>query len=284
MNRALRESDRPPVLVVGSGLLHESGLGQIADWIYLLEVAANAVKTRFDPLLANEHPSLYWDTLMAEGAKNQCRSATDVEVDARNAIIALIKSCVWNSRNVTIGEQLLQCRIRSIVSLNFTITPFTNARVKGRVSKLATDGVDIGGTTIWLPHGCVQPAIKLKLGVRAYAGTIAALDRARGLARDEEIRPGKHGRSMMTDVLSSPLVFAGCGLRDAEWSLWWMLATKRRNEARQEACKCYFLTIDPIPAVFRRRCEMLNCVPIREACPHRLWAGLIAALAKDPAT
>jgi len=172
------------------------------------------------------------------------------------------------------SEGLLQ----SIISLNFTAVPIVAHAVKpSGSSPFPFFGSD--ESRIWCPHGHYHVPQTIRLSSRTYTDLCSEFEEWRG--RYKEACAGKvrmsRAESMpaelnfIADVLESPLIFAGCGLHSAEWTLWWLLATKARNEARQLACPSIYVTADEISASRHAALRGLNCSVLKVAQHSEVW-------------
>jgi hypothetical protein len=132
-------------------------------------------------------------------------------------------------------------------------------------------------------HGSRAKSDGLRLGVVRYSALIrdftdwrdqySAL-RAGSLFLDPSRKDVKPRHRFVADVMESPLLIAGCGLRHAEWTLWWLLASKARNEARHESCPSAYITADAIDDAHRLALEGLHCKVIQVSCHADVWSML----------
>ena len=291
--RIFQNESRRPVLVVGTGLLKQlmaenllslEVASGVVDWAEMLEEVADHLHVPFSSAAALRYPTLYWDCLLADAAS---RSKEDRPWQLERRVLNYLKKRISKINQVRgagcWASKVLSYDIRSIVSLNFCIFPF--AEICDRVAvKAGRSGsvtyVEARGKKIWFPHGGSIPGAPMRLGVRAYAHALERLEGERRNARRLH-KEGGGEPSFMTDVLESPLVFIGCGLQDAEWTIWWMLATKRRNQARVLGVPTgYFVTADEVSPEALTRFEMLGCKVLKARCHGEAWSKLGDLLTK----
>ena len=268
--------DRKPVLVVGSGILRQCNFGPFADWTTLLHEVAHRLRVPFNALLAREHPTLYWESMLVAVAARVNQAPHKQEPRCLEAVREVVKSASERTSCGRLGSLLRSENLKSIVSLNFTACPLSACTPKeAKGEKILS--VDADGKTIWLPHGHYSHPSSIRMGARHYAKLAASLENSR---REYQKRRRLNERCSEMDqfichILESPLIFAGCGLRHPEWTLWWLLATKARNEARHETCKSLYLTADDVPAEQRAALEGLNCSVVSFPSYDALWVTLI---------
>jgi hypothetical protein len=178
---------------------------------------------------------------------------------------------------------------RDIVSLNFDLELRGSRRIHLKLNTEERFGLPEDaeplyrvannfGTRIWYPHGDIQKYKTIKLGVRKYGVYCKYIDNSvsKFKAQDKSKKIGdklkkleealnqysKHDQfSWVTLVMSSPLVFLGCGLTNDEWPILWALHQRNRNKAR---IKCdlapgFILTNKVEDAV---RFESLGLIPL----------------------
>lgn len=279
----LREQQVRPVLVLGSGLLHQTGFGRAADWTALLKHTARSLKVRFNLKAAQEFPTLYWDALVREArdlSPRKFQSNREAEDAAQRAVKEFVeRSLPDSSRRSDLGARLLKSEVFSIVSLNFTLGPFMPQRCHRIRSSNQLLGVDVGRKRVWLPHGWCASSQSLRLGVRAYRLVLQSMEEERRFAKASEAGRGAKHCSMLKDCLKAPIVFAGCGLRDVEWTMYWLLATKARAAtSASPSHKSWFLTDKKLPTARIALLKALDCHVIREPCHTEYWEGLCKAL------
>jgi hypothetical protein len=281
---ALRESmsrRRKPVLVLGSGVLDECGYGRFADWTRLLEEVANRSNLSFDEAFAREHPTLFWESMLVQAAKRDGLQANQTEARLLRFVRELLEGRDAKCDATSFVTLQASESFRSIVALNFTTAPILNTRALSAPEAL-TPFPSFAGTKcrVWCPHGNHRIPASMRLGARKYSRLTADLEqwraeyhqaRSGGSAMIESEDLGM-GVRFIADVLESPLVFAGCGLRHAEWTIWWLLATKARNEARFQTCPSVFVTADPLPSAQRAALESLNCRVLKTSSHSEVWA------------
>jgi hypothetical protein len=292
--KIFQEKDRAPVLVLGTGLLKQlmkknpddfDLCAGSTDWIEMLEEVADHLGVPFFSAAARSHPTLYWDCLMSDAA-SRSREARAWQIE-RKAIKYLRQRLARIERS-RVGEawveEILSYDLRSLVSLNFCLFPFScyfpiDARGPSREEAVAS--IKVCGRRIWFPHGATMHGASIRLGVRAYALSIERFERDRRKARMSNKGVWEEP-SFMGDILESPLVFIGCGLQDAEWTIWWMLATKRRNQARVCGVPTgYFVTADAVSPESMVRFEMLGCKVLKARSHDEAWSGLGRLLKKS---
>jgi hypothetical protein len=121
-----RKERTRPVLVLGSGLLHQCGLGKTADWTRMLRRVANELRVPFDKHAAEEFPTLYWDTLIHRARvahPKQFSSNKAVESSARRAVKAFVDRPPQRPTRPNLGSDLLKADVLALISLNFTLAP-----------------------------------------------------------------------------------------------------------------------------------------------------------------
>lgn len=279
------QGGRRPVLIVGSGILSQSGYGPLADWTALLRAVATQHDLPFDDAFASEQPTMFWESMLVFAAKRDQLQANQVEARLLRTVGQLLETqdgkCAYEPFRTLIGSEFFQ----AIVALNFTVAPLLDSAAKGvRASVAPFPNFDGPNCKVWCPHGHHSLAASMRLGARRYsllAGTFEHLraqyhqDRRAGRvgrangSSDEGVDPGVQ---FISDVLDSPLVFAGCGLRAAEWTVWWLIATKARNEARYSSCPSVFVTADVVPAAQRAALESMNCRVLKTKDYSEVWA------------
>lgn len=274
-------SGRPPVLVVGSGLLHHCHFGPFADWTRLMREVARELGIKADLELAEQHPTLFWESLMAQAARKHRKTAATHEERARKHVQSLVRDASARLRGHALADLAARAGLKSIVTLNFTAEPFTNGR-RGRFPRGPVPHLEIDGRIIWCPHGNERNARTICLGARTYARLIDRFETLR-----EEYKAGRHaaGRTrrgkkkaeqpnFVQHILESPLIFAGCGLQSAEWTLWWLLATKARNEARQPACPSIYIAGRQVACLHARALQAMNCTVLQVDGHDAVWKAV----------
>jgi hypothetical protein len=275
------ESGRKPVLVIGSGALHQSGYGRLADWTALLKEVAALHDLPFDGSFASEQPTMFWESMLVFGAKRDQLQANQMEARLLRTVGDLLQTqdgrCDYNSFRHLQESSFFQ----SIVALNFTVAPILNLASGGvRASLGPFPSFEGPNCRVWCPHGHFSVVASMRLGARRYNSLTYNLEDSRAqyhraragrstLSRAGEFEPDIH---FVADVLESPLVFAGCGLRSAEWTVWWLIATKARNEARHPTCPSVFVTADPLPAAQHAALESMNCRVLKTRDYAEVWA------------
>jgi hypothetical protein len=279
----LLDPERKPVLVVGSGLLRQCNFGPFADWTTLLHEVAHRLRVPFNETLAREHPTLYWESMLVEVAARTKRAPSKHEPRGLRFVRDAIKSAAQGVSCAKMQSLTNSDNLQSIVSLNFTACPFAESE-QGTVRDDGLVSLDSSGRVIWFPHGHWKHSRSLRMSARSYARFAQQLETWR--CRYHKQRGGESclrrlpatSRSVhfMADLLESPLIFAGCGIRHSEWTIWWLLATKARNEARHATARSLFLTADCMPAEKAAALEGLNCSIARFPSYNDLWNSLLA--------
>lgn len=287
---------RRPVLVLGAGLFAQVGAPGLASWSDLLEVAWQELLP--GAVSPNKHwlglaPTHAWEWLVWEYASRYSSASTPrAEDEAQKKLCDLAKRLV-KEQTASINPELapgvpaaalLDERLDAIVSLNFFGWPFESqlSRPSGAAWRRVRH---VRGTNlpIFYPHGDVGSAKSLALGIRKYAERTHEWEKLRGnlkglertLGYDEHPLPRAARQSMIHHALTSPLVFAGCGLHHAESALWWLLATRARNCAKRVPVPMplgYFLTADELTPSQQMRLEAVRCVPISLPSFDAVWA------------
>lgn len=270
---------RPPVLVYGSGMLREVNFGPFCDWSVLLHEVAHQMRVPFDEELARGYPTLYWEAMLAAAARKNQVAAYIGERNALRIVAGIIERA--SSQVDCPRFQLLQAsaRIQSAISLNFTGAPLLQPAHDSPHPTRIPNQIGTCGTRIWFPHGHYSNPISILLSARKYAQLTARLEKWR---RDyQQVRDGapRIARTPETpaellftaDVLESPLLFAGCGLHSSEWTLWWLLATKARNEAKHATCPSVYITADEVDAPRAAALRGLNCCVLKVSSHSEVW-------------
>jgi hypothetical protein len=277
----MRESihdGRRPVLVVGSGLLRQVNFGPFADWSVLLHEVAHWGRVPLDAAFARDFPTLCWEAMLVALARRnratpqseelKCLPIISDVVDRASSRIETSRFSAWQT------EGLLQ----SIISLNFTSVPFMSHTAK----PTGTSPFPFFGSAnarVWCPHGHFGTPRSIRLSSRKYTHLCSELEEWRGRYKKEcagkRMMPRKRGTHaelhFIADVLESPLIFAGCGLHSAEWTLWWLLATKARNEARQPACPSVYVTANELDTSHHAALRGLNCCVLKVSEHSEVW-------------
>jgi hypothetical protein len=287
---------RRPVLVLGAGLFAQVGAPGLASWSDLLEVAWQRLLP--GAVSPNKHwlglaPTHAWEWLVWEYASRYSSPSTPrAEEEAQRRLCDLAKQLV-KQHTASISPELapgvpaaalLDERLDAIVSLNFFGWPFESqlSRPSGAAWRRVRH---VRGTNlpVFYPHGDVSHPKSLALGMRKYAERTHQWEKLRGelkglertLGYDERPLPREARQSMIHHALTSPLVFAGCGLHHAESALWWLLATRARNCAKRVPVPTplgYFLTAVELTPSQEMRLEAVRCVPIRLPSFDAVWA------------
>jgi hypothetical protein len=276
-------------VLVGSGALRQCGAGIYADWTTILNCTADYLGVECDPTLMASHPTIAWEVLMRKAAKARDVQANECEEKARNFVGSLVKECeqqLERNRNSIAAESLftfIERRMpRSVMTLNFTPAPFCPTAT----SPLSTDDVveySVQSCPIWCMHGSRAKSDGLRLGVVRYSALINSfttwrneysMHRAGAPCLDQKREGVNAHHRFVADVMESPLLIAGCGLRQAEWTLWWLLASKARNEARHESCPSAYITADALDDAQRLALEGLHCNVIQVPCHADVWSML----------
>ncbi len=287
--RKSASDDREASLLVGSGVLHQCRAGIYANWEAILRCTAEHLEVMCEPEVAASHPTVAWETLMRRAAKARNLQANQCEDIARKFVAGLVAECesqisrtIGCSNAADIATFVARRRPRSIVTLNFTPVPFCTAK-STPVSKGAVIEYQADGRSVWCLHGSHADPDRLRLGVVRYSALIGEFAEWRNQyhsLRKKELkldvmREGVEPRHrFVADILESPLLVVGCGLRSAEWTLWWLLASKARNEALHNSCPSAFITADAIDEGQRLALEGLHCKVIRVPSHGDAWSAL----------
>ena len=280
---------REASLLVGSGALQQCRAGIYANWEAILRCTADHLGVDFEPEVAENHPTVAWEIMMRRAAKARGLQANECERSARKFVASLVAECESQvSRRLEAADAADLCtfasrrRPRSIITLNFTPVPFCAAS-SAPVSRGSIIEYQADGRSVWCLHGSRADADGLRLGVVRYSALISDFTRWRNeyqaLRKNEEFldltREGVEAQHRcVADILESPLLIAGCGLRSAEWTLWWLLASKARNEAQHETCPSAFITADEIDEGQRLALEGLHCKVIQVPSHGDAWSAL----------
>jgi hypothetical protein len=280
---------RTASVLVGSGALRQCGAGIYADWTTILTCAADHLGVECDPTLMASHPTIAWEVLMRKAAKARGLQANECEREARSFVGSLVSECeqqLEHNKNLSAAEPLFtfieRRKPRSVMTLNFTPAPFCPTAV----TPVSMDGVveyTSHDRPIWCVHGSRMDPDGLRLGVVRYSALIREFtdwrDQYSALrAGSRSLDPSRKGvesrHRFVADVMESPLLIAGCGLRHAEWTLWWLLASKARNEARHASCSSAYITADALDDAHRLALEGLHCRVIQVSCHADVWSML----------
>jgi hypothetical protein len=175
-----------------------------------------------------------------------------------------------------------QWNLKAVVNLNFTPLPLcaddTSPKIEEHVHRYMN-----GTTPVWCMHGSAADADHLRLGVIRYASLMRDFEKWRGEYREvlgdaamldrqrPRATPGVH---FVADFFESPIVIAGCGLRHAEWTLWWLLASKARNEAQHKTCASRFVTADKLDPSLRAMLSSVHCETVQVATHADVWMAV----------
>jgi hypothetical protein len=289
----MRESianGRPPVLVVGSGILHEVNFGPFADWSVLMHEIAHQKRAAFDPTLSRDFPTLCWEAMLVALARRNRTIASDEERKCLRAIAEVVERASSRIDGSRFSSWQSEGLLRSIVSLNFTAVPFLEHEVRPTGSS-PFPFFGAVNSRIWCPHGHFNRPESIRMSARKYSGLCALLEEWRGdyqAARKQNLKMPRLKNTptqlhFIADVLESPLIFAGCGLHSAEWTLWWLLATKARNEARQPSCPSVYVTANDLDASRHAALRGLNCCVVKVSQHSEVW-DRVESLVRGTAT
>ena len=286
--RAIRGSvnaRRPGVLVVGSGLLRQLGFGPFADWSTLMHEIACELGVPYDEKLSRHQPTLHWEAILAKAARMHGEPAFKIEERAQRHVQSLVQVAERRLDDEAYRSLAKSTRVRSVVTLNFTAAPFVGGG-DGRLVDSRVPYVELDNRVVWCPHGNARRPETIGLGVRKYVRMLRLLEDLRGsykMALRESVRkqpPKEVARepNFMEHVLGSPLVFAGCGLHHAEWTLWWLLANKTRNEARHATSPSIYLAGKPVDDELSSALESMNCKVVEVRGHPAVWEAVTMAL------
>jgi hypothetical protein len=286
-----RKERTRPVLVLGSGLLHQCGLGKTADWTRMLRRVANELRVPFDKHAAEEFPTLYWDTLIHRARvahPKQFSSNKAVESSARRAVKAFVDRPPQRPTRPNLGSDLLKADVLALISLNFTLAPFGDAKSTPIRSGNQVVGLNLcpkcpksRERRVWFPHGHVNRLDSLTLGTRAYSNLLKLLEIERGSAHASFKPNGHKSVSMLKDCLQAPLIFAGCGLRHTEWTMFWLLATRLRASSLHAHARDSWFVTDRAPCASRvASLKAVGCHVLYEPCHTLYWEQLLEVLRK----
>jgi hypothetical protein len=280
---------REASILVGSGALRQCGAGIYADWTTILRCTADFLKVDCNPELASSHPTVAWEVIVRLAAKATGTQANQREREARAFVGNLMEECErqvqMNQKStaaLSLGTFIQRRNPRSIITLNFTPVPFcSEAAAPVSVDHLVE--YSSHDRPVWCLHGSRVDPDGLRLGVVRYSALISDFAEWRNqysCLRSGELilDPNRAGvepvHRFVSDVMESPLLIVGCGLSHAEWTLWWLLASKARNEARHETCPSAIVTADPVNESQRLALEGLHCKIIQASCHEETWSIL----------
>ncbi|MEY3143080.1 MAG: hypothetical protein RLY21_1573 [Planctomycetota bacterium] len=265
------EQGRTAVFVFGSGLLKHCRFGPFADWATLMHEIASHLRVDFDSELAACHPTLLFESLLVRAVQRNGDAAHKREEAARQHTAEVVRAAASRIECPALRNLVDSIRCRSIVTLNYTAAPF----VRDGEGTLFGEEVPCietpSGKRVWCPHGNERSPTTIRLGVRGYSRTISQLECLRENYQKARRERTAGDRSFMHDVLESPLVFAGCGLHEAEWTLWWLLASKARNSAKHDAARNIYITARDLNATKSRLLEAMGCDVLRVESHARVW-------------
>lgn len=277
-----RASRIRPVLVLGSGFLRQVGFRREAEWTHLLRIASKALGVSFNAHAASEVPTLYWDSLISQARLTpRWRNASNHQAEraALAAVRDILKRPIPHGPNRDLGQEILNSDVQAIASLNFVLTPFVHGVPRPIKSKNSVIGVNVNKKRIWLPHGHVGNLASMRLGATSYRRVLECMESERVLTAAHAHDRGPKHVSMLKDCLNAPLVFAGCGLQHAEWTMHWLLATKSRANHRSTAiAKCWVISDEVVSTGRRELLRHLGCEVIVERCHRDYWKNLLVAL------
>jgi len=306
--KAQSGAQRPPLLVVGSGLLSQTGYTSIASWAELLEELFGSIapnEPRIPGHLIGLSPTISWELLVqvfARAGKAVDANPNEPESRAQRKLAELVGKHAEHDRpnasaeiapGITVNA-LLSPRLAGIVSLNFTREPFGDAlgpvRITEKERSRSVPSAD--GLNVFFPHGDIGRPDSLALGLRQYASRLKRWEDLRrkccgaergGSGRRKPL-PIEDRETFIHHALTSPMIFAGCGLREVESTLWWLLATRARNCARSVPLSqplAYFLTAEPLSLELQTKLGFTRCKPIHFRQHTDVWtfvADLIDSL------
>lgn len=292
--RASCRNHRCPTVLIGSGALRASGIGPCADWGMMLAEVARQLHVTVDRELLLAQPTVAWEVMIRAAASATGERAWELESAARRIVADLVKESEREfagcprTGGITPLSTLVQYKsLRSIVTLNFTPLPFSSS------GDVVSAGASVpeyraAGRSIWCIHGSAADPSKMRLGVVRYAALVSDFirwrDEYRGLLGDGLVLAGDAAgvepqHRFLADILESPLLIVGCGLRHAEWTLWWMLATKARNEAGHPSCPSAMITADAVSPAQEAALQGLHCRTMRVRHHSDAWSTLEFLLA-----
>lgn len=265
------EQGRTAVFVFGSGLLKHCRFGPFADWATLMHEIASELGADFDSELATGHPTLLFENLLVKAVQNKGGAAHTHEETARKHVATIVRAAASRIMDHELRKLLDSTSCRSIVTLNYTAAPFVQdgegTLFDDKVPSIETPS----GKRVWCPHGNERSPTTIRLGVRGYSRTISQLECLRENYQKARRERTAGDQSFMHDVLDSPLVFAGCGLHEAEWTFWWLLASKARNSAKHDAARNIYITARDLNATKSRLLEAMGCDVLRVESHARVW-------------
>ena len=307
--KAETDAHRPPLLVLGSGLLAQTGYHSVSSWTGLLERLLETVAPNEAPIprhLIALSPTTTWELIvqrLARSGKVRAAASDKPELAAQRALAALVRSGLQRDRSTSSDKiapgipvkSLLSSRLAGVVSLNFTPEPFATALQSARLGAKKERSRKVRGCEgleVFFPHGDIESPASLALGLRKYAERVKRWEDLRQLACEAERASSSRRRPLpmserttfIHHTLTSPTIFAGCGLSEVESTLWWLLATRARNCARSVPLSTplgYFLTADPLSLSLQTKLEFTRCKPIHFPEHTDVWrfvADLIDSL------
>ncbi len=205
-----------------------------------------------------------WELMVCEHARSGNMSASDAE----KALLKDVKNYCKNAnarsesrKNISSEfKNFVNLGFRHIVSLNFDLMHnlglqakvINNKNDKGKYTETLyrhyDETIKEKPCSLWFPHGDLNKVSTLKLGMMEYGKYIDSIANSIGEYKKYE-REVKHKVDFASDkdldrnmswtwlFMRQPLLFLGCGLSDAEWTIRWLLIQRKRNFARNEQYK-----------------------------------------------
>lgn len=279
-SRVIESDQRRPVLIVGSGLLRQCNFGPFADWTNLLHEVAHRLRVPFDELHARTYPTLFWESMLVDAASATGIAAHKHEPQCLSTVCEVIRRASQRTACKRFRELAESRRIHAIINLNFTAVPLAEfSRDPAILPESEIVHFQSDFCTIWCPHGHYSRRRSICISARKYAALLGKLEhfrreyhKHRKQDADKTITSScPAGVRLMRAVFEHPLVFAGCGLSHSEWTVWWLLATKARNQARHSTVPSIFVTATDVPPDQARALERLHCQVKRVETHSAVW-------------
>ncbi len=260
------------VPVVGSGFNMAATRGRERDsWFVLLKTIRKEFDLprhrSFSARLAGHSMTALWEWFVSTIANQTGSLAFEAENQLRKKVQEQLKGFEERNRDIPFYRDFLACGFADVLSLNFDRTLALSVTTGAGSRIIQSPGIDTtwnasllrhavlaeaGQQRVWYPHGDTQAYKMIKLGIRDYGVYIESLNdafsaykQAEGVFKDpdapwsrEAYRAWAHKVRQLERVnwlwllLSSPVVFLGCGMTRDEWPMWWALHQRARNQAR----------------------------------------------------
>jgi hypothetical protein len=232
-------------LVIGSGIHHQ--------FLPKNRVEYASIRS-WDALLASMNifgynsPLLGFEKKICENAGEKGLASKDSEKELLNALSSKINSIqekILDEKNLQYPLDIFNPdKVGNVVVLNFDLVVekllARSLNLKSiRVKKTESGNIryrEIKGIKFWHPHGDIECPSEIQFGLRKYGYNIHGIEFLRGEYKKAEKRAnykkGSGETTWLSALIEDPLIFVGTGMGMDEWTLWYALATRLRNHAR----------------------------------------------------